>query len=313
MVLMASQRTDIPCYYGDWFINRIRLGFLYVRNPFNELQVSKIDLSPEVIDCIVFLSKNPLPFISKLQYLNKYKYCFHFSLTSYGTDIEPNLPNKKEFLISAFKEISDLIGKHKITWRYDPIFINNKYTIEYHTRAFDYIATQLKGYTEKVTISFVDMYKKVIRNTGGFDIKEVSLEQMISLGEKIGKIAKANNMIIETCAEKADLSCVGITHGTCVNKHMIEKITEYPINYKIGKNLRDGCHCMETIEIGTYNTCKNGCIYCYANENQKRVEIDSAKYDVSSPILCSSIGKDDVITTRKCKNLRVNQKSLWKY
>ena len=164
MILSVSRRTDIPNYYSEWFFNRIKERFVYVRNPMNEHQISKIDLSPDVVDCIVFWTKNPEPMITRLDELSKYNYYFQFTLTGYGKDIECNVPHKKEKMIPIFRELSRKIGKQKVIWRYDPIFFTKKYTPEYHLKAFEQIAMALKGYTEKCVISFVDVYAKNKRN-----------------------------------------------------------------------------------------------------------------------------------------------------
>ena len=160
MIISASRRSDIPAFFSDWFINRIKERYVFVRNPMNIHQISKIDLSPEVVDCIVFWTKNPLPLINKLDYLNNYNYYFQYTLNSYTNDLEVNLPTKNE-LIDAFKILSDSIGREKVIWRYDPILINKKYTIEYHELHFEKLAKSLKDYTEKCVISFVDFYRNV--------------------------------------------------------------------------------------------------------------------------------------------------------
>jgi hypothetical protein len=160
MIISASRRTDIPAYYSDWFINRITDRYVYVRNPMNIHQISKINLNPDVVDCIVFWSKNQKPMIDKLRFIKEYACYFQFTLNPYGSDIEVNLPYKNEIL-ETFKELSDIISPQKIIWRYDPILVNKKYTISYHIDKFYEFAGKLKGYTEKVTFSFIDFYKKL--------------------------------------------------------------------------------------------------------------------------------------------------------
>jgi Domain of unknown function (DUF1848). len=160
MIISASRRTDIPAFYSEWFLNRIKAGFLIVRNPMNPKQLSRIVLTPDVVDCIVFWTKNPTPMLPKLDELKDYNYYFQFTLTGYGQDIERNLPSKKDVLIPAFLELSEKIGAHRVIWRYDPILINSKYSEEYHVSAFKQIAEALNGHTEKCVFSFVDRYRK---------------------------------------------------------------------------------------------------------------------------------------------------------
>ena len=203
MILSASRRTDIPNYYSEWFINRIREGFLYVRNPMNAHQVSKINLSPDVIDCIAFWTKNPINMLGKLEELKPYMYYFQFTLTGYGRDVEPNLPNKREVLIPTFQRLSEQIGKERVIWRYDPIFLSDRYTVEYHIKAFEEIVASLAGYTDKVVISFIDFYKKTMRNTRTLAIQQMTAQKTRTLAEKMAEIALRYSLDIETCIRES--------------------------------------------------------------------------------------------------------------
>lgn len=203
MILSASRRTDIPNYYSEWFINRIREGFLYVRNPMNPHQISKINLSPDVIDCIVFWTKNPINMLEKLEELKPYMYYFQFTLTGYGRDVEPNLPHKREALIPTFQRLSEQIGKERVIWRYDPIFLSDRYTVEYHIKAFEEIVASLAGYTDKVVISFIDFYKKTMRNTRTLAIQQMTAQKTRTLAEKMAEIALRYSLDIETCIRES--------------------------------------------------------------------------------------------------------------
>lgn len=307
MILSVSRRTDIPNYYSDWFITRIKEGFLYVRNPMNAHQISKIDLSPEVIDCIVFWTKNPANMIEKLEDLQKYMYYFQFTLTGYGKDVEPNLPNKREELIPTFKRLSEKIGKERVIWRYDPILISKRYTINYHLKAFEEIASSLAAYTEKVVISFVDLYSKTLRNTRKLDIRQITNEEMIEVAGEMAQIASKYNLIIETCAEQINLQEAGIQHGSCIDKKLIERLLGCKLIAEKDKNQREACGCFESVEVGAYNTCLNGCKYCYANFNDSKVEDHVKSYNRNSALLCGNISSDDRITERKMKSMKDNQ------
>ena len=310
MILSVSRRTDIPNYYSDWFIARIKEGFLYVRNPMNAHQVSKIDLSPELIDCIVFWTKNPANMIEKLEDLKRYMYYFQFTLTGYGRDVEPNLPNKREELIPTFKRLSEKIGKERVIWRYDPIMVSKRYTINYHLKAFEEIASSLADYTENVVISFVDLYSKTQRNTKELDIRQITNEEMIEVAGEMARIALTHNLIIGTCAEQINLQKVGISHGSCIDKKLIERLLGCKLIVEKDKNQREECGCFESIEVGAYNTCLNGCKYCYANLNDNKVEDNVKLYNQNSPLLCGSISSDDRITERKVKSMKDNQISF---
>lgn len=311
MILSVSRRTDIPNYYSEWFFNRIKDGFVYVRNPMNAHQVSRIDISPEVVDCIVFWTKNPKPMISRLDELAGYEYYFQFTLTGYGNDIECNVPHKKEKMIPIFQELSEKIGRNKVIWRYDPIIFTKKYTPEYHLKAFEQIATALNGYTEKCVISFVDVYAKNKKNMELLDSYELGKSELLEFSKKMSKIARENGMVIGSCAENIDLDECGIEHNCCIDKALIESIIGCRLQVEKDKNQRQECGCMESVEIGTYNTCKNGCKYCYANYSEESVVNNCSKYKPESPILCGVIDEQDKITERKVKSLKEQQLSFF--
>lgn len=304
MILSVSRRTDIPSYYSEWFFNRIKEGFVYVRNPMNSQQVSRIELSPEVVDCIVFWTKNPEPMLERLDELKDYHYCFQFTLTSYGRDIERNVPHKRERMIPIFQRLSDKIGMEKMVWRYDPILLTDKYTIEYHCRAFEQIANALNGYTKRCVISFVDSYSKIQKSMQSVGARLLTDVEMKLFASVFSKIARENGMEIATCAEQIDLSEYGIGHSSCIDKRMIEEIIGQPIVAKKDKNQRAECGCVESIDIGAYNTCRNGCLYCYANYSMESVMMNAKMYDANSTILCGRVHEEDKITIRKVKSLR---------
>lgn len=311
MILSVSRRTDIPNYYSEWFFNRIQEGFVYVRNPINPHQISKIPITPEVVDCIVFWTKNPEPMLDHLEELADYAYYFQFTLTGYGKDVECNLPHKKEKMIPIFQELSRKIGKQKVIWRYDPILFTKKYTPEYHLKSFEQIATALNGYTEKCIISFVDFYAKNKKNMEALDAYELGKDELMAFAKKLAEIAKDNGMSVGTCAESVDLDECGIEHNCCIDKALIENILGCCIDVDKDKNQRAECGCVESIDIGTYDTCKNGCKYCYANNSEESVIRNAGKYDPKSPILCTVLDEKDRITERKVKSLKEPQLSLF--
>lgn len=311
MILSVSRRTDIPDYYSDWFYNRIKEGFVYVRNPMNTHQVSRINISPELVDCIVFWTKNPEPMLDRLGELSAYKYYFQFTLTGYGKDMENYVPNKKEKMIPIFQRLSDEIGSKKVIWRYDPIIFTKKYTPEYHLTAFEQIAEALAGYTEKCVISFVDVYgknKKHMEAMGAYDLQR---SMLIKFAGRLSNIANENRMSIGSCAENLDLSGCGIAHNCCIDKELIEDITGCKLNAGKDKNQRQECGCVESVDIGTYNTCKNACQYCYANYSQDSVLENVSKYDPASPILCGGLMEADKISERKVKSFKEDQLSFF--
>lgn len=313
MILSASRRTDIPNYYSEWLARRFRAGFLCVRNPMNFRQVSRITLNPNVIDCIVFWTKNPAPMLPYLDEYHRYMYYFQFTLTGYGKDIEPGLPDKRRILIPAFCELADRIGRDRVIWRYDPIFLSDHYTLDYHVKAFTRIAEALAGRTRRVVISFLDDYEKTKRNMKGINIQGLTKEKMRRLAHSFAVIAGRYGMEIQTCAEKIDLSEYGITHGACIDREYIEHLLGCRLRAGKDHGQRPECRCMESVEIGSYHTCRNGCRYCYANFSDGRVQARIRDFDVDSPILCGKMEPEDRITERKMKTLRENQMTLEDY
>ena len=311
MILSVSRRTDIPAFYSEWFLNRIKEGFLYVRNPLNPHQISRIDLSPEVVDCIVFWTKNPANMMERLGDLEPYPYYFQFTLTGYGKDMEPNLPDKREVLIPTFRKLSERIGKERVIWRYDPVLVNGRYTLSYHVRAFGEIADSLADHTRKVVISFVDMYAKLRQNARTFGFGEVASEDMAYLAGEMARIAREHGLAIESCAEQADLQAVGVRHGSCIDQRLIEKLTGCSLSGGKDRNQRKECGCLESIEVGTYDTCLNGCRYCYANQGDGKVREKAGQYRPDSPLLCGEVGPEDKVTDRKVRSLRDGQIRLF--
>ena len=307
MIISASRRTDLPSYYSEWFINRIKEEYVLVRNPMNIHQIGKISLSPDVVDGMVIWTKNPLPLMNQLKELGKYNYYFQFTLTSYGRDVEPNLPSKNKELIPGFCKLSEIIGKERVIWRYDPIFINDTYTMEYHKKYFGVLAAKLAPYTEKCTVSFIDLYKNTARNIKPLGIREPSIEEQIELLSEFTKIDQSYGIYIDTCAEEGDFSQLGIGHAHCIDKERFERIGKYHLDVKKDAKQRAVCGCMSSIDIGTYNTCKNGCVYCYANYSKATVQNQTKYHDPYSPLLFGTVGPDDVIKERKMNSLVCNQ------
>lgn len=312
MIISASRRTDIPNYYSDWFSHRIKEGFLYVRNPMNVHQISRINLSPEVVDCIVFWTKNPEPMMKRLEEFKDYHYYFQFTLTCYGRDIEPNVPHKKEKMIPIFQRLSDKLGGKRVIWRYDPIIFTDTYTREYHVKAFEQIAEALNGHTRKCVISFVDVYAKNRKNMNALHTYELKEEKLKSFAKQLSEIAHGNGIEISTCAEYMNLSDCGIVHNCCIDKDLIEEIIGYRIKTGKDKNQREGCGCIESVEIGSYDTCRNGCKYCYANRGWELVDRNCLQYNVNSPLLCGELSDEDRVTERKVRSLRDGQLTLWR-
>ena len=302
MILSVSRRTDIPAFYTEWFFNRIQEGYVDVRNPMNIHQVSRVPLSPEVVDCIVFWSKNPRPMLSRLDELKDYMYYFQYTINAYDKRIETGVP-RKYGVINTFKRLSDIIGPKRVIWRYDPILLAESLNVEYHLKYFEEIAKRLRGYTNTCVISFVDLYKKTKSNLKDTEAREPSKEEMVQLAAKISQAARQYGMTIQTCAESIELASVGIKHGSCVDKSLIEDLLDTKVIVDKDQNQREECGCVQSIDIGEYNTCTHGCKYCYANFNECIVSRNRAAHDPHSSLLVGHVGVDDKVRERKVSSL----------
>lgn len=302
MILSVSRRTDIPAFYSDWFFNRIKEGFVCVRNPMNIHQISKIRITPDLVDCIVFWTKNPERMLSRLSEIKDYNFYYQFTINPYSKSLEQQVP-KKEKVIDVFKKLSDEIGSNKVIWRYDPILFTNEIDIDYHVKYFEEIAKRLQHYTQRCVISFIDNYKKTENNLKSTYARELTDNEIITLTTKLVNIANSYNIEVLSCAEKIDLENLGVHHGKCIDDRIIEQITGYQLDAKKDKNQRQECGCIESIDIGEYNTCPHNCLYCYANFNKDSVLKKREKHNPLSPLLVGEIDSDKDIVKERCVKL----------
>ncbi len=297
MIINTGQRTDIPAFYHEWFFNRIKEGFVYVRNPYYPKLVTKYILHPDVVDCICFCSKNPHFMLQRIQELSSFRQFWFITITPYGKDIEPFVPNKFQ-VIEDFIRLSKIVGKHAIALRYDPIFINSKYTLEYHLRAFETICSKLENYTDTCIISFIDLYSKVLKNFK--NIREVSEDEKLEIGIKFLEIANRYHINLKTCCED---KLYVLDNDGCQSKHAIERaIQKELILPRNIQKVRKECHCLLGNDIGYYDTCKHGCLYCYANTSLKKVLTNYSKHDPYSPLLIGHLQPDDILKVAEQRN-----------
>lgn len=292
MILNTGSRTDIPAYYSEWFYNRIKEGFVYTRNPYNPKLIHSYKLDSHVVDILVFCTKNPEPMMKRLDEIQQFKQFWGITLTAYGKDIEPNVPNKHR-IIECIKVLSNRFGSHSVEWRYDPIFLSDKYTKEVHLRSFEHIASMLSGSIEVCVISFIDLYQKTIKNFPG--VNEVSLEDQIELIKAFVEIGKKYNIRIKTCLENKILEDYGVDTSGCLTQSVLEKSLNQRLNIPKQSQAREGCECLLGNDIGAYNSCGHGCLYCYANYDMKLVRDNMKKHNKNSPLLIGELNSDDTI------------------
>ncbi len=288
VIISASRSTDIPAFYSDWFMHRLRSGYLVWVNQFNN---QLMHISFEKARVIVFWTKNARPIIQYIPELNDrgINYYFTHTLNDYENEkLEPNVPSLKE-RIETFKILSETVGKAKVIWRFDPLILTKDITIERLLDKIYGIGTEIHKHTEKLVISFVDIdgYHKVERNlrsAGLENYREFTPDDMCRLSEILQKMNEEWKIDIATCAESANLSKYGIQHNKCIDDELLIKL--FPEDKELmdflgypdarGKALKDpgqrkACGCVPSKDIGQYSTCAHQCIYCYANTSPQIV------------------------------------------
>lgn len=294
MIIQTGMRTDIPAFYSQWFLNRIDEGYVLVRNPYNESQVTRYSLSPEEVDLIGFCTKNPAPMLPHMDRLKPYGQYWFVTITPYGRDIEPNVP-LKEKVMADFIKLSEMVGVDSVGWRYDPIFIDEKYSVDWHIFQFAKMAEKLAGYTKTCVISFIDIYKKVWRNFP--EARQVQRQDRLKIGQAFVNIAKEYGMTIRPCAEGDELAQYGADCAGCMTVQTYETALHIGLDIpKQKNNQRNGqCACFMGVDIGAYDTCGHLCKYCYANANTALVKANMKRHDPKSPFLIGGAMPGDII------------------
>ena len=293
MIINSGNRTDIPAFYSEWFYNRIKAGEVLVRNPYNLNAVTRYRLDPEVVDLLVFGTKNPAPMLPRLHELDAFRQLWHVTITPYGKDIEPNVPDKHEVLAS-FRELSRIVGKDCVVWRYDPVFLSERYPLEYHLRAFETMTAELEGYTGQVVISFIDLFQKTRKNFP--EVREVYEPEQEALSEAFVSIAQDHGMKVVACLEDPGLARFGVDVSGCMSQKKIEDALGIRLSVPAGKGqTREGCACLLGGDIGMYNTCSHFCRYCYANYDRATVLQNRELHDPGSPFLIGGPHPADLV------------------
>jgi len=290
MIVSVSRRTDIPAFYHEWFYNRLAAGFVLTRNPMNPSQIRRVELNPEEVDCFVFWSKNPRPFMQNLNQLNSYKYYFQFTLTPYDRDLEPGLPDKNE-LVETFRALSAEIGAEKVVWRYDPIIFTARYDLHYHAERFAWLCEKLSGFTERCIISFYDHYNFIRRNLNGIEILPADSARIREIARIFAETAGKHGLTVESCAESENLEEFGIAHGHCIDDRLINRICGRDLHLKRDHGQRPLCGCVKSVDIGAYSTCLHGCRYCYAARQRLTAAQITSRHDPTAPFLVGNSTK----------------------
>ena len=296
MILSVSRRTDIPACYPEWFMKRLREGFAMARNPMNPRQVSRIAITSEAVDCIVFWTKNPAPLLPYLPEISRmgFSYLFQMTLNAYGNEVEAALPPLRE-RIASLKELSRACP---VVWRYDPILLSEVYTVDWHIARFAELAQELQNCTDRCVISFLDVYDKIRSRLRGIGARPCEELEMHQIAAAFAGVACRCGIRLQTCAEKTDLAAYGIEHGACIGADVISDLLGGTVDARRDPNQRAECGCMPSVDVGAYNTCRNGCVYCYANHSPEAVVRNLKEHRDDSPLLTGCLTPDDRVKDR---------------
>lgn len=292
MIISASRRTDIPAFYSEWFMNRVKAGYCAVPNPFNRNQVSYVSLDPKDVDVIVFWTRNPKPLFPHLDTLTElgFRYYFQYTVMNNPREIDPKSP-PVESAIRTFQKLSEKLGPEKVIWRYDPMVFSETTGAQFHREAFESIAHSLQGYTQRVVVSIVDDYRKArkrMRELAAQGINIVpydgqSSDRFDSLMRTISAIAGDSGMEIVSCAEDFDLRQYNISPGKCIDDELIMRVFNLDVVHKKDKAQREACGCVTSKDIGMYDSCLFGCQYCYATQSFDLAKTNFTEHNPASP------------------------------
>lgn len=293
MIINTGGRTDSVQYYTKWLLKRFEEGYVLARNPLFPNKVTRYELTPSKVDCVVFCSKNYKPILSDIKSItNKFNTYFHYTITAYGKDIEPGVPSIDES-VETLIELSKIVGKERVAWRYDPVLLTDKYTIDTHKITFAYLAEKLAPYIDRCIFSFVEMYKKLQSNMP--ELIPLGIEDMDMLAQILGGIAKENKIYIQTCGTNGDFSKYGIHKSGCMTLDILGRANGIEFKTLKHKGMRQGCHCIESRDIGAYDTCMNGCKYCYANKNPQKAFENYKFHNPNSPLILGELKETDTV------------------
>ena len=306
MIINTGARTDTAQWYAPWLLRRFEEGFVFVRNPLFPHKVSRYELDPAVVDCVEFCSKNYAPLLPGLPFiLKRFNTHFHYTITAYGPDIEPRVPSLDDSVQTLY-DLERLVGARRICWRYDPVLLTSTYTIERHLQTFDYLCGKLAGHVDRCIFSFVEMYKKLEVNFS--ELRPLSEDDRDALACGLGRIAAEHGIPIQTCGNNGLWPQYGIGCSGCTTLAMLGAANDIAFRELRHKGQRAGCGCFESRDIGAYDSCPNGCRYCYANRSPERA-LDNWQHnhDPESPLLLGYLRDGDEVSFAKQRSLLVPQ------
>ncbi|MDR1124928.1 MAG: DUF1848 domain-containing protein [Deltaproteobacteria bacterium] len=296
MIISASRRTDIPAFYSEWLINRLRAGEVLYPNPWNPKRFYRVALAPGHVDCIVFWTKNPGPMLERLGALDElgYNYYFSFTITAYGQDLEPGLPRKAEVL-DTFLRLAERLGPRRVDWRFDPVAISAARPLDWHLERFRFICERLGGATERCIVNFIKSYRHIARRLALVPGMAAEMDGPAIRAAVLAfqALAAEYALPLYTCTEREELRDLPVKGCACIDKEKIAAITGSALKIKKDSGQPKNCNCVESADIGMYGTCAHGCVYCYANGSEDALRRRIAGHRSESPVLT---GRPDVRT-----------------
>lgn len=294
MILNTGGRTDTVQYYTKWLLKRLEEGYVLSRNPLFPNKVTRYELTPDTVDCMVFCSKDYTPILPQIGAVaQRFHTYFHYTITAYGKDVEPGVPSIEESMDTLVR-LSEIVGKERIAWRYDPVLLTDTYTVRKHLNTFAHMAERIAPHVDRCIFSFVEMYKKLETNMP--ELISLTEDDMDKLAEGLGSIAGQHGLRIQTCGSNGDFTRYGIQTSGCMTLDILGAANGINFRTLKHKGMREGCHCIESRDIGAYDTCLNGCKYCYANKNPQRARDNFKQHDPDSPLLLGPVQPTDTIS-----------------
>ncbi len=308
MILSVSRRTDIPAFYADWWYRRVDEGFVLVPDPYDPQHISRVTLSPSAVDCIVFWSKDPAPMLPRLSELDArgYLYYFTFTITGWGNALEPGAPDTAA-AIDTFRTLSGLLGPARVDWRFDPILLGGERTPERVAKQFARLCAQLAPLTTRCILSFADPYAHLDKSLP----RPPDDGQIRDTAALLAPVAKRYGLPLFTCAERADLSSFGIQKGACIDPDKISRLLGCALEAVKDPGQRKACGCVQSVDVGVYDTCPGGCRYCYATPHPAAAARRCQAHDPAAPMLTGWPRGDEKITDRPMPPLSGGQLTLW--
>lgn len=293
MIINTGGRTDTVHYYTDWLLKRFEEGYVLSRNPLFTNKVTRYELTPEAVDCVVFCSKNYTPILPHIGGIaEKFNIYCYYSITAYGRDVEPGVPSIEKS-VETLIQLSEIVGRKKVAWRYDPVLLTQEYTVERHLETFERLASQLAPYIDRCIFGFVEMYKKLEVNMP--ELEHISSEDMDQLAQRFGSIASKYGISIQTCGPSEDYSSYGINASGCMTLEILGNANGTEFRNLKHRGMREGCNCIESRDIGAYDTCVSGCKYCYANKSPRAASENYKLHDPNSPLLFGHLKTTDIL------------------